>query len=91
MEYWIKHEIKHRKEQKIEYKIDVFRHKIIQIGVFAQMRYWPLSALYGEPLHWKRDENCKLYCLSPNLMADMFRQLPQLLLEPRMMMRKMND
>ena len=60
---------------------DVFRHENIKIGVFPQMGYWPLYSLYGKPLEWKRNENWNLYCLSTNLMADMFRQLPQLLLE----------
>ena len=60
---------------------DVFRRENIHIGLFPQMRHWPLSSLYGKAHEWKRGENCKLYCLSAYLMADMFRQLPQLLLE----------
>ena len=47
------------------------------------MRYWPASAIYGVKKcpEWTRGEEYKLYCLSSDLLADMFEQLPQLLLE----------
>ena len=45
------------------------------------MRHWPASAIYGQAHAWTRGEEYKLYCLSSNLMADMFQQPPRLLLE----------
>ena len=60
---------------------DIFRHENIQIGLAPQMRYWPASAIYGESHDWTRGGEYKIYCLSSDLLADMFEQLPQLLLE----------
>ena len=62
---------------------DIFRHENIQIGLAPQMRYWPASAIYGvkKSPEWTRGEEYILYCLSGILLADVFEQLPQLLLE----------
>ena len=47
------------------------------------MRYWPASAIYGVKKlpAWTRGEDYPLYCLSSDLLAAIFEQIPQLLLE----------